>query len=239
MTPSGSLEQFGRAAVREPRTQGYLVLAGSVEPPRGRAPRPGRSPRKRQLLGRLRRDALGLVGHPDVRRATVLRALVMPDASRGPYDVVVLVETLDGPGIGRVRASAEFAVLRGGLAEVAGEMHVGPATCVRTVGDVDVERCGLFVLQHLTSPDRATALDVWEHTTAWYQYAIGLDQSVLLEPVGQRPGQPFHMVGFSGTRRSVLGILIREFGRPSYWRHLVPYLRHRRTTVVPVPFRKA
>jgi hypothetical protein len=81
----------------EPPPYGYVHIGAAVEPPKGRAPFPGRSARKKELLGRLASIAGRLTQHPDVVRATVYRASLIPPLG-GPgvtasFDVAVLVET--------------------------------------------------------------------------------------------------------------------------------------------------
>ena len=96
----------------EPPPYGYVHLGAVVEPPKGRAPFPANSSRKKELLSRVASLAVKLGQHPEVVRATVYRARLIPPIG-GPgaaasFDVAVLVETTSPATLDIVCASQAY-----------------------------------------------------------------------------------------------------------------------------------
>lgn len=194
--------------LREPNHYGYIHLAGELE-----RPRPFRKPSavKRALLEELKRAARALrEEEPEVRRADVFVALVIPPGSkegrrvleRGRYDVhlaefdvVVLVECGSIEAAASVRRGAAFARLESALAERASYVHCVVARNPKRIAEVDKDRDGVFLFNYFFAADIAAKgaegvdilLSVWEYTAGWWTAKANLTNSTPLQPIeGER-----------------------------------------------------
>lgn len=239
--------KFRPARLVEPPPSGYVQLAAAVEPPPGRAGRPGHSPAKSALLGQLLDEAEELQRGPDVLRASVFRAAVIaPPAGYVPpsglhparYDVAVLVETRRPQDIGAVAEQPPYRRMRQALADASADVHVLTAHCGKCVGDVDRGRQGLFLFNYFVGADPAVSLDLWEYLAGWYTRETGLDNSVLLEPLGGTDSD-YTFVNHARWDAGLAGFALRQFTKPSFYRFVQPNLKRNRTTSMPLLYRLA
>src|SRR5207248_9797011 len=126
--------------------------------------------RRAGRLQRSRAVATELTGQERVERVTVYKAVVIPPAGgyakregvhHARYDVVVLVETDSPEAIGQVQATEAYRRLRDTLAETASDLHVMAARCVKSLGEVDKTRPGLFLFNYFVADDVPVALELF------------------------------------------------------------------------------
>jgi len=229
----------------EPPPLGYIHVAAVINPPRGRAPFPGKSPQKAALLGRLQSLARQLERLGAVQKATVYRAiLVAPPAGyakeKAPhvarYDVVVLIETTSPEVIGEVQATEPYKLLVEAVTEAATDVHLMTARCVRRVGDVDKARQGLFLFNYFVADDAAVALQLWDYLAGWFAVETGLDNSTVLAPFG---GADYVFVNHARWDDSLPRFLLRQLTKPSFRTYMLANLRANRTGAMPILYRLA
>ncbi len=235
--------RYSRPKLIEPPALGYVYMAAAVDPPR-RIPRPGRSARRTALLTRLKSLARQLEDHQEVVKATVYRAIVIPppsgDARRAArlarFDVAVLVETTSPEAIGEVQATEPYKLLLEAMTDAAEDLYVMTARCIRRIGDVDKTRQGLFLFNHFVAEDPEVALQVWDHLAGWFQVETGLDNSTLLEPIGDAD---YVFVNHARWDISLPTFMLRQFAKPSFYSYVLANLRANRTGSMPVLYRLA
>lgn len=196
--------------LQPPNDYGYVHLAGEVERPRAlRRP----SAKSAALLGELKRSARALKdAEPEVRRADVFRAFVIPPGSRegrrvlerggyavhvARFDIVVLVECDSPEGAARVRQSAAFADLQRRLAREASFVHCITGKNPKRIAEVDKERQGVFLFNYFFAADIASkgadGIDilssVWEYTAGWWTAKANLTNSTPIQPLEGEPSQ--------------------------------------------------
>lgn len=237
--------RYAPARLIEPAPYGYIHIAAAIAPPAGRTPFPARSPARTALLRRLKAAARELEARPDVVKATVYRAVVIPPAPAGatsgarrpiPHDVVVLIETSGPETIAEVRASEPYRRLADDVAATAAEMRVTEATCARRIADVDKTRQGLFLFNYFGADDVPTALDLWDHLAGWYVKETRLDNSTVLRPTGDAD---FAFVNHARWDVGLPRFAARQFGTPSFRTYVLANLRANDVTATPVLFRLA
>jgi hypothetical protein len=228
----------------EPPPFGYLHVAAVVEPPAGRLPRPGSSPDKTALLARLKALAGQLENLPEVVKATVYRAILIPPPSGyakqaahpARYDVVVLVETTTPEVIGEVQTSEPYKLLLEAVQGAAKDLHIMPARCVKCVGDVDKTRQGLFLFNYFVAEDPKVALQLWDHLAGWYAVETGMDNSTLLAPIGDAD---YVFVNHLRWDYSLPRLMVRQFAKPSFRSYVLANLLANRTGSMPLLYRLA
>ena len=230
------------ATLREPLPYGYIHVAAVVEPPRQPGPPfPGRSERKRALLARLKALAAALERLEPVVRATVYRAVLVPpigDEAPHParFDVAVLIETGSPNEIGEVQMAEPYRQLVEALHAAAGDVHVMAARNARLIADVDKSRPGIFLFNHFTADDPQVALELWDRLAGWYAVETGLENSTLLQPIGDAD---YIFVNHARWDRSLPRLLLEQFGKRSFWTYVRANLRANRTVAMPVLYRLA
>jgi hypothetical protein len=93
------------------------------------------------------------------------------------FDVIVLVETTSPEEIDELRSSEAF--------ERLGADFVMAARNTRRIGDTEENMLGTFLFNHFTAEDPERALEAWEGLTGWYITKTGVDNSTLLQPIGE------------------------------------------------------
>jgi hypothetical protein len=228
----------------EPPPLGYIHLAAAVASPAGRIPRPGSSPRKTVLLTRLKDLTRQLANLPEVIRATVYRAILIPppggyaEQATHParYDVAVLVETTTPEVIGEVQTSEPYKLLLEAVQDAATDLHIMAARCIKRVGDVDKTRQGLFLFNYFVAEDPKVALRLWEHLAGWYAVETGMDNSTLLAPIGDAD---YVFVNHLRWDYGLPRLMVRQFAKPSFYRYVLANLRANRTGSMPLLYRLA
>jgi hypothetical protein len=221
----------------EPPPYGYVHIGAVVEPPKGRAPLPGRSSRKHQLLSRLASLASKLAEHPDVVRATVYRARLIPPlgapGATASFDVAVLVETTSPATLDIVCASPACGELLATLNEASSRLHVMRASCIRCLNDVPKNKHGTYLFNHFVtdaSPDDAVAL--WEQLAGWYAVETKLDNSTLLAPTdGDRD---FVFVNHARWDHGLAWVMMKQLTKRTFRTYVLANLKANRTTAMPV-----
>jgi hypothetical protein len=230
------------ATLREPLPYGYIHVAAAIEPPRQPGPPfPGNSERKRALLGRLKELAADLQRLDDVERATVYRAVLVPPAEAAAvrparYDVAVLIETASPEAIGGVQAAEPYRQLIEAVQGAAQDVHVMAARCGRLIGDVDKSRQGIFLFNHFTTEDPQVAFELWDRLAGWYAAETGLDNSTLLQPIGEAD---YVFVNHARWDHGLARLMLEQFAKPSFWTYVRANLRANRTVAMPVLYRLA
>jgi hypothetical protein len=227
----------------EPPPFGYIHVAAAVRPPTGRMPRPGRSPERTALLSRLKPLASRLEGLDTVVKATVYEGVLIPPpagyaryTAKHParYDVVVLVETNSPEVIGDVQASEPYKLLLEEVEDSATDTHVMTARCTRYIGDVDKTRQGLFLFNYFVADDPEVALELWDHLAGWFVGATGLNNSTVLEPIGD---SDYVFVNHGRWDIGLPQFVLRTFAKPSFRRFVVTNQLVNRTGAMPVLYR--
>lgn len=241
----GPTGKYPRAALAEPPSSGYLHLAASVEPPSGRAPFTRSSENKTRLLEELKTMAAKLEERGDVTKVTVYDAIVVPPPTgyarrhgvhHARYDVVVLVETTLPEVIAQVQESEEYRTLHDALLAASTDLHVMPARCTRSLGDVDKSRPGLFLFNYFVAADTEVALELWEHLASWYKKNTGLDNSTLLQPTDK---SDYVFVNHARWDYGVPQLLLRQVTRPSFRSYVPTNLLVNRTGAMPLLYHLA
>jgi hypothetical protein len=228
----------------EPPPMGYLHVAAAVEPPAGRSPLPGRSARKAALLSRLTSLATELEDVDEVVRATVYRAVVVPppggyakQAAAHParYDVVVLVETTSPGTIAAAQGSGPCKEILDALHEASSDLHTMAARCRKCIADVDKTRQGLFLFNYFVAEDKAVALELWDHLAGWYAAETGLDNSTLLDPIGDAD---YAFINHARWDQSLARFALYQFTKPSFRSYVLANLLVNRTGSMPVLYHR-
>jgi hypothetical protein len=232
--------KYAKITLIDPPPLGYIHLAAAVDPPPGPTPIPGNSPRKAALLIRLGSLARQLETLTTVERASVYRATPAGFAKAGThvarYDVVALIETTSPEVLGEVQATEPYRLLVEAVTEAATDVHVMTARCPKRVGEVDKTRQGLFLFNYFVADDAAVALQLWEHLAGWYAVETGLDNSTLLEPLGDAD---YVFVNHARWDDSLPRFLLRQLTKPSFRTYLLANLQANRTRAMPILYRLA
>jgi hypothetical protein len=244
-------QEYAPPPFEEAPATGYLHLAAAVGQTLGRTPFPRGGSRKAALLGRLNLLAGRLEGHAAVRRVTVYRAALLPPAPPGVarparYDVVALVEAESVEALGEVRAAKPYGRMvaeisaaakseAGPGSDASGDVHEMEARCLRSLGDVDKSRQGLFLFNYFAAEDPEVALRVWEHLSGWYVAETGLDNSTLLQPTGP---DDFVFVNHARWDEGLLRFAVKQFRKRTFRSYVLANLRANAVTAMPILYRK-
>jgi hypothetical protein len=236
--------RYGPARLVDPPRRGYLYLAAAVAPPTG-PPFPRANEKRTALLDRLKALAGEVEGHETVEKATVYRAIVVPPATgyarqarfhQARYDVAVLVETTSVDGLDQLEQTDSYRSLASAITTSAADTHVMRASCVKSTGDVDKTSPGLFLFNHFVAEDHAVALELWDHLAGWYARETGLDNSTLLQPIGDAD---YAFVNHARWDVGVPRFLLQQLARPSFRSYVQSNLLVNRTGAMPLLYRLA
>lgn len=237
--------KYRPVTLAEPPSRGYLHIAAAVEPPTGRAPRPGKSPRKEALLRRLTSLARELEDVEEVERATVYRAVLVPppggyarSSARHParYDVAVLIETTLPETIAAAQGSGPCKEILDALHEASTDLHIMAARCRKCIADVDKSAGGLFLFNYFVADDPAVALELWDYLAGWYVAETGLDNATLLQPIGD---SDYVLVNHARLGGSLPRFAMRQFAKPSFRSYVLANMMANRTGAMPVLYHRA
>jgi hypothetical protein len=177
----------------------------TVDPP-GRAPFVRRSAERDEAVEKLKIVAGQLEALEEVVRATVYRAVLIPPIEGAPrFDVMVLLETTSPEEIDGVRSSEPF--------ERLGADFVMAARNTRRIGDTEENHSGTFLFNLFTAEDPERALEAWEGLTGWYTAKTGVDNSTLLQPIGEAP---YAFVNYVRLPRGPVRFMLDQLIRPSF-----------------------
>ena len=202
--------KYAKVTLIDPPPLGYIHLAAAVDPPSGPTAIPGKSPRKAALLIRLRSLARQLETLTTVERATIYRAILI------------------APPAGFTKAGTHVARY-----DVVALIET---TSPAVLGEVDKTRQGLFLFNYFVADDAAVALQLWEHLAGWYAVETGLDNSTLLEPLGDAD---YVFVNHARWDDSLPRFLFRQLTKPSFRTYLLANLQANRTRAMPILYRLA
>jgi hypothetical protein len=235
----GPQARYPRARLVDPPSRGYLHLGAVVEPPRGRAPVTRTSSTKAALLDRLKSLARQAEQVEAVEKVTVFKAVVLPpafgyakrpDVHQARYDVVALLKTSSPDDLGKAQASEAYQALHDAMAGAARDQCVLAARCAKSLGDVDKTRPGLFSFNYFVADDVDVALELWEWLTGWYVAETGLDNSALLQPIGDAD---YAFVNHARWDYGLGRFLLRQFAKPSFRSYVQTNLLVNRTGAMP------
>jgi hypothetical protein len=221
----------------EPPPYGYVHLGAVVEPPKGRTPFPGRSSGKKELLSRLGSLAVKLGQHPEVVRATVYRARLIPPIG-GPgtaasFDVAVLVETASRAALDTVCASQAYGEIFATLKAASSRLQFMQATCIRSIDDVAKNRRGTYLFNHfVTELDVDDAVALWEQLAGWYAVETNLDNSTLLAPISGDSN--FVFVNHARWDHGLAWVMLKQLSKRTFRTFVLANLKANRTTAMPV-----
>jgi hypothetical protein len=224
--------KYRRAPLLEATPYGYLYIGATIDPP-SRFPLVRGSARREEVLARLKELAGRLAARGDVVAATVYRARLIPPVPGGPrFDIAVLIETITPEAIEDVQGAEPYKL----LIEAAGEPQVMAARNLKRIGDVAEDRQGLFLFNHFTAADAEVAARLWEYLAGWYVAETGLDNSVLLDPIG---AVPYVFVNHARWDDGLVRLLLRQFAKPSFVTYVRANLRANKTVAMPILFELA
>ena len=176
---------FPEVRLIPPSASGFVLLAAQVD---RRPPLLGSSARKRKVLQGCKRLCVDLRREPGVLDCTVLRAILVPPGSGGPYlkrrgnvhkarfDVVVLLEVATVQLVERILASAAYRALDRCVRDAAHDVYQTTATNVKRIGPVDHSRDGVFLLNFFVADCTDQNIAVWHQTAGWFQQENGYGQ---------------------------------------------------------------
>jgi hypothetical protein len=221
----------------EPPPYGYVHLGAVVEPPKGPTPFPSRTGRKKELLRRLAALAVKLGQRPEVVRATVYRARLIPPIG-GPgaaasFDVAVLVETTSPATLDTVCASQAYEEIFATLKEASSSLHIMRATCIRSIHDVAKNGGGTYLFNHfVTKLGADDAVALWEQLAGWYAVETNLDNSTLLAPTSD--DSDFVFVNHARWDHGLAWVMLKQLTKRTFRTFVLANLKANRTTAMPV-----
>lgn len=209
---SVSKADLPRATFTDPLPYGYLYLGMRVDPPTHK-PFVTRSTRRSEALRQYKELAGQIAKLPEVVLATVYQAVLIPPVKGSPrFDVIVLIRTQTPESIAVVEDTEVYRQLNPDF--------VMKARNVRRIGDLDASNSDTFLFNHFTAADSEGALRTWEDVAAWFIHKGGVDNSVLMKPVGE---SPFVFVNHVRLPCSPIRFLLR-FTKPSFRKHVTAKL---------------
>ncbi len=226
-----------------PPPYGYLLFGATIAPPSG-PPIVRRNATRDSVLTRVAQQLGVLAEHDSVVRATGYRALVIPPA-RPPkfrpdlepprFDVTVLVETTSPDTVSEVAAAPALTALRSVLHESASHVKELQARCVKAIADVEKLESGTYLFNYWAAAERQTALEVFDHLAPWFQTKTGLQNSTVLQSLGD---DEFAFVNHARWDSGVLTVAAHQFLRPSFHRFVRPTLAANNVQVYPALYRR-
>jgi hypothetical protein len=212
-----------QATFAEPLPYGYIYAGMMVDPP-GRAPFVRRSAKRDEALEKLKSVAGQLEALDEAVRATVYRAVLIPPIEAAPrFDVMVLLETTSPEQIDGVRSWEAF--------ERLGADFVMGARNTRRIGHTEADLSGTFLFNHFTAEDPERALEAWEELTGWYTTKTGVNNSTLLQPIGE---SPYAFVNYVRLPHGPVRFMLDQLSRPSFYTFVRTKLRANGMVALPL-----
>jgi hypothetical protein len=215
-----------RAKFVEPLPYGYIYAGMTVDPP-GRTPFVRGSARRDEALEKLKSVAGQLEALDEVVRATVYGAVLIAPIEGAPrLDVTVLVETTSPEEIDGVRSSEPYRQLDADFV-----MDARNTRNTRRIGDTEENMSGTFLFNHFTAEDPEHALEAWENLTGWYTTKTGVDNSTLLQLIGEAP---YAFVNYVRLPRGPVRFMLDQLIRPSFYTFVRTKLRANGMVALPL-----
>jgi hypothetical protein len=222
MNPANPSPKYPKATFAEPLPYGYIYAGMKVDPPR-HAPFVLRSSKRDDALEECESLARQFETLGEVVRVTVYRAVLIPPIEGVPRcDVIVLIETTSPAAIAEVQNSNPYERLNADF--------VMSARNTRRIGDTEKTLSGTFLFNHFTAEDPVGGVEAWESLTGWYTSKTGVDNSTLLQPIGEAP---YAFVNYVRLPRGPVRFLLDQFTRPSF--HTFVRARLRANGMVALP----
>lgn len=197
--------KYPKAPLTEPLPYGYIYAGMTVDPPY-RAPFVRRSSERDDALEKCKVLAHQLESLGEVIRSTVYEAVLIPPIEGIPrFDVILLVQTISPEAIAEVQTSEPYERLDADF--------VMTARNTRRIGDTEKTLSGTFLFNHFTAEDPVGAVEAWENLTGWYTSKTGVDNSTLLQPIGEAP---YALVNYVRLPRGPIQFMLSQVTRPSF-----------------------
>jgi hypothetical protein len=197
--------EYPKATLAEPLPYGYIYAGMEIDPP-SRAPFVRRSAERDDALEKFKTVARQLEALDEVVRATVYQAVLIPPLEGMPrFDVTLLIETTSPEAIVQVQNSEPYERLDADF--------VMSARNTRRIGDAEKKLSGTFLFNHFTAEDPECAVEAWESLTGWYTTKTGVDNSTLLQPIGE---VPYAFVNYVRLPRGPIRFMLDQLTRPSF-----------------------
>jgi hypothetical protein len=215
--------KYPKATFAEPLPYGYIYVGMTVDPP-SHAPFVRGSAKRDDALEQCKALARQLEALDEVVQATVYQAVLIPPIEGIPrFDVMVLIETTSPEAIAEVQASEPYERLDADFAMAARN--------TKRIGDTEKKRSGTFLFNHFTAEDPEGAVEAWESLTGWYTTKTGVDNSTLLQPIGEAP---YAFVNYVRLPRGPVRFLLDQFTKPSFYTFVRATLRANDMVAMPV-----
>lgn len=214
---------FPRATFVAPLPYGYIYAGLTVDPP-DHGPFVRGSARRDAVLDKWQAISHQLEDLPAVVSASTYRARLIPPLEGMPrYDVLLLIQTTSPDAIADVQGSQPYQQLDVDF--------VMTARNTKRIGDTDKTRSSTFLFNHFTATDPDSAVSVWENLTGWYTAKTGVDNSTLLQPIGEAP---YAFINYVRLPHGPVRFLLNQFIRPSFYSFVRAKLRANDMTALPL-----
>lgn len=200
--------RYPKATFTEPLPYGYIYAGMKVDPP-SHAPFVRRSSKRNDALEECKALARQFETLGEVVKATVYEAVLIPPIEGIPrFDVILLVQTASASPevITAVETSQPYERLDADF--------IMTARNTRRIGDTEKTLSGAFLFNHFTAEYPVGAVETWENLTGWYTSKTGVDNSTLLQPIGEAP---YAFVNYVRLPRGPVRFLLDQFTKPSFY----------------------
>lgn len=239
--------RFSRVALREPISNGYVLLAGEVDS-RSTLPFVFESRAKRDLISELKLTAAQWKKQGVVQEATLMKASLIPpgrgaylakrpDAHVARYDVVLLLEFLSLEEAAQFVRTSWFRSVLARLRRSASASYSMIGENIRRIDSVDHSRAGAFLINYFLAADETQNLSVWDYTAGWFQDETGLDNSILLRPLRQE-GAQFTILNHCRWE-SLSAILPSLIFKKSFRNYVLRHFEANETAAMPILYKLA
>lgn len=223
MKPDGPNLEYSGAAFTEVLPYGYIYVGMTVDPP-GRAPFVRPSAERDGALEECKVLARQIEVLDEVVRATVYRAVVIPPMEGMPrFDVIVLIQSTSPEGISAIQTSEPYKRLDADFAMTARN--------TRRIGDTEKSMSRTFLFNHFVAEDPEGAVEAWENLAGWYTDKIGMDNSTLLQPIGEAP---YAFINYVRLPRGPMRFILDQFTKPSFITFVRASLRANGMVALPI-----
>lgn len=213
---------YPKATFTESLPYGYIYAGMKVDPP-SHAPFVRRSAKRDDALKECKALARQFETLGKVVKATVYEAVLIPPIEGIPrFDVILLIQTISPEAIMAVETSQPYERMNADF--------VMAARNTRRIGDTEKTLSGTFLFNHFTAEDPVAAVEAWENLTGWYTSKTGVDNSTLLQPIGEAP---YAFVNYVRLPHGPVRFLFDQFTKPSFYTFVRTTLRA--NDMVPLP----